>query len=476
MRARVRRFIVDHELVQPGDRVLVAVSGGPDSTCLLLVLAALQRSLGFTLHAAHFDHGLRGPRAAAGDARAVRALTDALGVPLHAGSGDVRAAAHGRSLEETARDLRYRFLARAARKARCTVVAAGHTRDDQAETVLLRVLRGSGLRGLAAMGASSSWPVAVRGRPPRLVRPLLTLSRDDTERCCRESAVTPLRDPSNRSPDFLRNRVRRELIPLLRRYNPRIDDALVRLADAASNDLELVEALAAGIVSGSSPLGEVRLGRRDLRAMPPALQRHAVRLAAERLLGDARGLSERHVLAVVRAAAGPAGARLDLPRALRAEVTRDAVVLAKGARPATRPLPSRGASLRAPGSVRFGPWRIDAELLDAPPHSSLTRSQNGRVALLDFAACGPILRLRRRRPGDRFQPLGLARPKKLQDFLVDAHVPREQRDALPLLVAAGGIAWVVGQRPAEWAKVTPTTQRVLRLLATPALDKHRALG
>lgn len=473
VRARVRRFIREHQLWAPGARVLVGVSGGPDSTCLLVALAALRTSLRFELSAAHFDHRLRGSRAATREQRFVRSLTETLAVPLQCGDGDVRAHAkrRRRSLEEAARELRYRFLANAARAAGCDAVAVGHTRDDQAETVLLHLLRGSGLRGLAAMAPSSAWPVARRGNTPRLVRPLLGLSRDDTESCCREAGLDPLQDPSNRSRSHLRNRIRSELLPLLRDYNPRIDDALLRLASAASDDIELLEGLAAEALIGSATLGlgepptTVLLQRGRLRSLPPALQRHAVRLATVRLLGDARGLSDRHVRAILRANDGPTGARLDLPRGLRAEVTRDAIALATAAPLRIEALPDGETTLPAPGVARFGPWRFEAKLLARPPRD-LASASDRYTAFLDAEACGERLSLRRRRPGDRFQPLGLSRPKKLQDFFVDAHIPRAQRDAVPLLCAERGIAWVIGQRPSEWAKVTAATRRVLRLQAT----------
>ena len=468
--ARVRRFLRDHDLISPGDVVLAGVSGGPDSTCLLLMLAALRRSLSFELHAAYFDHRLRGARAAEREKRFVRALTERLGVPLHCGSGDVRAHAHTsrRSLEEAARELRYRFLAQTAHKAGCAAVAAGHTRDDQAETVLLHLLRGSGLRGLAAMAPSAPWPIPTRRQTPRLVRPLLALSREDTEACCRAAGVAPLRDPSNRSRAYLRNRIRRELLPILRRYNPRVDEALARLADAASADIELIEGLAAeALALGPAKDGAVRLLRRRLSGLPAALRRHAVRLAAGRLLGDIRGLTDRHVRAVLRASDGPAGARLDLPRRLRLEVRRDALVLSTAPAEHIAPLPNEETPLPARGSARFGPWRFQVELLAQPPNDP--SSLDGRyAAFLDADACGNRLWLRRRRPGDRFHPLGLARPKKLQDFFVDAHVPREERDAVPLLCAERGIAWVVGQRPAEWAKVTPASRLALRVRARRA--------
>jgi tRNA(Ile)-lysidine synthase len=463
--ARVRRFIREGALIRPGDRVLAGVSGGPDSTCLLLTLAALRRSLGFELHVAHFDHQLRGRRAAEREQRFVRSLCQALAAPLVGGAGDVRAHArdHHLSIEEAARELRYRFLAQAARDAGCAIAAVGHTRDDQAETVLLHILRGSGLRGLAAMAAASAWPAGRGPNTPRLVRPLLALSRDDTEACCRATGLEPVRDPSNRSQAHLRNRIRNGLLPMLRDYNPRIEDALVRLAGAASSDIETLESLAAEALAGEPARdGAVRLDRKRLAALPEALRRHAVRLAVARLLGDARNLSDRHVKAVLRAAEGPTGARLDLARGLSVEVRRATVIISTE-QEAPQPLPANEAALPVPGSVSFGPWRVEAKLLRRAPGRL---PDDALTAYLDADACGASLSIRKRHPGDRFQPLGLQGAKKLQDFLVDAHVARSERDAVPLVCTERGVAWVVGLRPAEWAKLTPNTRRVLRLRAT----------
>ncbi|MCH8949331.1 MAG: tRNA lysidine(34) synthetase TilS [Chloroflexi bacterium] len=468
---RVRRFIVERRLVEAGERLLVGVSGGPDSTCLLVTLAALQRSLGIDLHAAYFDHGLRGKRAAAREERFVRSLAGELDVPLHCGSGDVRAhaASKRRSIEEAARELRYRFFARIAADAGCGAVATGHTKDDQAETVLLHLVRGSGLRGLAAMSPSSPWPWPLRAtEPPRLIRPLLAVTREETEACCRQAEIEPIQDPSNRSRAHLRNRIRSELTPLLRRYNPRIDDALARLADSAAADIELLEALAAdALTPDEGTAGPIRIARKRLAALPESLRRHAVRLAAARALGDARGLSDRHVRAILRAAAGPTGAQLDLPRGLHAQVTRSYVILSTGEPSAPAPLPDGVVTLAVPGSARFGPWRFQAQLTRRPAGDLLkAKAGDANVALLDAGACGPALELRRRRRGDRFHPLGMPGTKKLQDFFVDAHVPRAERDAIPLVCGDRGIAWVVTQRPAEWAKVTAKTKRVLRIHAT----------
>ncbi len=464
--ARVRRFIVDHELIERGDCVLAGVSGGPDSTCLLLILAALRGTLHFDLHAAYFDHRLRGERVTERERRFLRALAAQLSVPFHAGAGDVRARAkkEKRSLEDAARELRYRFLATTARRVGARVVAVGHSKDDQGETVLMHIIRGSGLRGLAGMSALAAWPVRIarRGEVPALVRPLLCLSREETEAACEAMSIVPLRDPTNRSPKHLRNRVRHELLPVLRRYNPRIEDALVRLADAAAADADAVDAVVADGVTCTSD--ELRIGRRWLGSRSPGARRHAIADAFKTLFGEAKGISERHVLAVAKAASGPAGRRLDLPQGVIVDVSRDAIVFSN--RTIRRPgiLPARRVHLPVPGSVRFGRWRFQAEVL--PKRRAMRPSNDPFAATLDASACGGRLSVRRRGPGDRFHPLGMAGVKKLQDFFVDAGVPRGEREGVPLVCSEQGIAWVVGHRPAEWAKMTSNTERVLILRAT----------
>ncbi len=460
LRSRVRSLILEQHLITSGDRVLVGVSGGPDSTSLLLILAALRRPLAFELEAAHFDHQLRGRRAAAKELRFVSSLAERLNVPLHIGSGDVKQRARSRkqSQEEAARELRYSFLANVATKNSCTSVAVGHTMSDQAETVLLHLVRGTGLRGLAGMTPVSAWPIPT-GQPLTLIRPLMSLSREQTAECCDALGLSPVDDPSNRSTVQTRSRIRHQLIPLLHSFNPRIEEALVRLASAASDDVTLLEQLASNALQPSKSGGDVRIERKRLSALPSSLQRHAVRLAFAQLIGDTRNLAERHVRSVIEANAGPTGTQLDLPRGIQARVTRSALILStRRSKPAR--LPGRAASLPVPGHVGFGQWRLKTELLTRRPRTLST--VDGLLAVLDADRCQD-LRVRKWRQGDRFQPLGMQQTKKLQDFFVDAHVAREERSALPLIVVKHGIAWVATQRPAEWAKVTNETGRFLRI-------------
>jgi len=464
---RVLRYIQAQRLLAPGECVVVGVSGGADSTALLLLLTRLAPRLGIVVHAAYFNHQLRGKVASQQERETVARLTNALGVPLTIGSGDVRAYAREKRLgiEEAARELRYRFLADAAQEVGALTIAVGHIADDQIETVLLHILRGSGLAGLAGMLPRSPWPVAAREQHDlTLVRPLLELRRAETESYCREKGCRPLEDTTNRSPRYRRNVVRNELLPLLRAHVRGIDASLLRLARAAASERRGLEDAAERALAQSATFedGAARLSLASLADVPPGLMPHVMRLAASNLLGDARDLGERHLLAMAAAPGKPAGTELDLPRRLRLRVEYGEIVLTPN-EPAAEGLPAEGVPLVVPGVTTAGGWRIEASLSD---DASLPES--AWEAALDADALVGGLRVRRRRPGDRCHPLGLAGEKKLQDILVDLKVPRRRRDKIPVVEDESGIVWVAGYRIAERAKLTPSTRRALRLSISEA--------
>lgn len=308
-----------HRMVRRGDRVLVGVSGGPDSLVLLSALTALAPEQRLNLRAVYVNHGLR-PASARKEAALVRRTGRRWGIPVSVVSRTVRRR-KGESLESAARRVRYDALLKLARRFRCGAVAVGHTRDDQAETVLMWILRGTGLAGLAGIP-----PVRVEGKV-RFVRPLLAVSRLEVERFLKEQGIRPLLDRSNLSNRYTRNRIRRGLIPQLEKeYNPQLRRHLAGLAESVRADLEGLEQEAARFWRQAARVrkGSVRLKREILQKAHPALQRVLYRKAVCTLRGHCRGFTRRHWRLLEELAMNGAKGALDLPHQLRAEVRTNA--------------------------------------------------------------------------------------------------------------------------------------------------------
>ena len=325
--------------VPRGTTVLVACSGGPDSLALLHVCAELARTLGFVPVVAHLDHGLRGDEGAA-DARFVRGAARRLGLPAIVARADGPAwmRARGYSGEDGLRRLRRAFLVRAARQAGADAIALGHTADDQAETVLLRLARGTGLTGLGAM----------RARRGRILRPLLFASRAQVEDFLRDRRLRPRRDASNADPAFRRNYVRAEILPRLLHLNPQASAALAALAEraAAVSDWLAEEAsralAAAEVKDDESPAGRgvggIRLVASSLLGYHPMVRETVFAQAFRRLAGPGAGLTRRHLAALeTLLVEGREGSRVDLPGSLHARRSRGRICFAVAASPRARP-------------------------------------------------------------------------------------------------------------------------------------------
>jgi len=479
--ARVRAYAERYGMFSRGDAVVVAVSGGADSVALLHIMWRLAKPMGLRLHVGHLNHLLRGEQAEE-DARFVVDLARALGLPCTVGREDVaaRAAAARIGLEEAGREARYSFLRRLAGEVGASRIALGHTRDDQAETVLMRLLRGAGIEGLAGIPP-------VRGA---IVRPLLAVGHAELEEYCRQQGLAWRLDPYNFDPGYLRNRVRHRLLPCLEEVAGRgVRERLAELAEVLRADVEwLREVEERTLADQASVRGEaIVIDPGRLEALPLALRRRVLRRAIQAVKGPGRQVGFAHVQAVLdllgqhvgRREGGEAdggaaarsrhpGGEVHLPGGVVARLAPEGLVLEPGrAGPAARGGREAVAyqyPLEVPGMVEVpeaGLLIWASVVCDPVPLTG----DLARRAVLDYNKTGARLLVRSWRPGDRFFPLGMESPKKLQDFFVDEKVPRVQRQRIPLVLSGEDIIWVVGYRIDHRYRVTPATREVLVLEA-----------
>ncbi len=445
-----------------GSCLLLAVSGGPDSTCLLHILVGLREELGIKLHVAHLDHQLRGAESEA-DANYVADLASQLGVPATIGRRDVKAYRKEKRIspEEAAREVRYRFLGDTASIVGARCIATGHTLDDQVETILMHLIRGTGSRGLQGLKPSNEWQL--NGKIFTVVRPLLEVSHQETADYCQSHGFVPRLDASNLSLSPLRNRIRQQLIPLLKGYNPRVAEALLRTSAITTGQIafldEEVSRLWSEIVQKKD--GMTILDKGKFCLLHCALKCHLLRAAIEELLGNLKDIEMRHIEEIVAVLDKPAGKQINLPGGLVFAVEYDRYLLSLG--PVnTCPYPVIGAEYRIniPGKTGFPGWQVEAEIV-AP--KMVLKENNECIAYLDLDKAGKELKVRSHRPGDRFQPLGLSQPKKLNRFMIDARIPRAWRGRIPIVFSPEQILWLVGYRIDDRVKVAEDTRQVLRL-------------
>jgi tRNA(Ile)-lysidine synthase len=406
--------------------VIVGLSGGPDSVALADALAEAGAEGAFRVVAGHIDHALRpGSRE---DAVFCVDLCGRLGIPLRVGVADVRGRARrdGGGLEEAARIERYAFLRAVMREEGAAAIAVAHTRDDQAETLLMRLLRGSGSRGLSGM----------RPRSGDVIRPLLAVSRAEVLEHLRHRGLTWRDDPTNADLSLLRNRVRRELLPYLEsRFNPKARVALARTAALLADEATVLGGLGDALYEGASrrERGGIVLGREALRSAPPAVARVAIRRAIE-AAGGLKSVAAEHVerILALTSAPAPSGRKLPLPGGREASFSFGEIRIGprtSAAGPFAYPLP-------VPGRVALpGGLVVVARRSRGPVES---RGEGAIVAAPD----GPLV-VRTRRPGDRVRARG--RDVSLRRFLMERRVPADDRASLPVVAAGDRVVWVPGE-------------------------------
>ncbi len=452
---KVRQTIEKHKLIEEGDKIVVAVSGGPDSVCLLHVLHRLREEYNLGLYGAHLNHNFRGIEAQI-DAQYVSDLCEKLDILYFIKSMDVPGYAekHGLSPEKAGRILRYDFFEEVAQKAGASGIAVAHNKNDQAETVLMRLLRGTGLQGLAG----------IHIRRGKIIRPLLDVDRESIEKYCEEHNLSPRIDKSNLESIYHRNKIRLELIPYLEEdYNPNIIANLVNTAETLKDDFDFIEEMARGIYADlivEQSKHSLEIPIEDIQKLHSALQSRIVRLAGEQLLGRQELLGYKHVQDVLELMhRGLTGKRITLPMGLIAKINYKNICFTtedRGDKVFHYELPIEGSfDLQEVGGV------FETKVIERENIKEISRDKYRKC--FDYDKIKGVLNVRNRKDGDYFYPLGLTGSKKLKDFFIDYKVTRNERDRVPLICDGDNIMWVVGFRISEKYKITDETKRVLEI-------------
>lgn len=455
---KVLRTIKNEQLIRPGQKVIVAFSGGPDSLCLLHLLHRLSFRLGFCLHAVHVNHRLR-PEAADEEV-AVKKMAIKMGIPLtvcRINVEKIRKENKQMSIESAARSGRYRALFMIARRENASCIATAHHRDDRIETLLLRLLTGSGTDGLKGIPLRRTV-----GKNLEIVRPLWDVSRREIEHYCRIHRLFPLQDPTNLRPVYLRNRIRLNLLPFLEEeFGPHIRKLLARTADLLAEESGLLQELTAkefNRLAEEKIPGIVTLQLPDLKLLPKAMRSRILRLALWR--AGAKRVTRSQVRNVLSLAESRSpSARCPVSKDIAALREYDRLHIGRLSLPAA----GEKVELKVPGCTCL-PWcgrRIKAEIL---PAESISLPPSSREeAFLDAGAVQYPLFARTREAGDKVRLYGRPGSRKLKDIFIDKKIPRRMRDAIPLVTGGERILWVAGVDIAHDYRVTEATKRVLHL-------------
>ncbi len=451
-------------LLKEGDKVLAAVSGGPDSTCLLHVLHALSSRLRIEISAVHVNHLLRGEESDADEAF-VREFCLSMGIRLFPERRDVsRYASDARiSVEEAGREIRYRIFDEIADEHGLNKIAVAHNRDDQAETVIMHIIRGTGLDGLAGMPYK-------RGR---VIRPLLDVRRGEIDEYCRNNAIGTRIDSSNMKRDYMRNRVRLDLIPYIDRlFGVDISDRISSMSLLLNEDRKFIMDVASIFYDkiADESGGKVSIDITGLTKCHPSIRRHILRIALEKAAGSLKGIFSNHIEAVLALALkGRTGTSVNLPGGIRPYVSYGEIVIGKI--DSEKDLFDKEVEI--PGMTymdEFGIW-LDAAVIDLmqSDEACMKLSDLSPLQYLDYDSIAgygrpdDVLRVRSRMQGDYFTPVGSKYSKKLKKYFIDGKFPRFERDKFLLIAKGNEIAWIIGHKISDKFKVTENTKKVLKL-------------
>lgn len=461
---KAEKTIKKYNMLSEGDKVLIAVSGGSDSVFLLYLFNHLKEKYQLSLHVAHLNHGFR--KEAEKDADFVRRLAADLTIPFTSKKIDVPSYAKKKRLskQEAAREVRYSFLKDVANKKGANKIALGHTADDQAETFIMRMIRGSGPKGMG--GINPCLQITDCGSRFTVIRPLIEIGRKEIMDYLKKNKISFIQDPSNIADVYMRNRIRNELIPFIEKgYNPRVKESFVHSAEILREEDSFLEDYTRKILSELVTLrekGRIEIALNPFLDLDKAIQRRIVRIIIEELKGSLKGYAMEHINKVIDSIAlGQTGKRINLPKGI--VVQRDYDHLSfyfKNLKFRTPNSELRTYDVNVPGITKIPELnlKIQAEIRESPVSFG-----NGKFqAIFDFEKISDRIRIRKRREGDFFFPIGMGgKGKKLKTYFIDEKIRRDERERIPILVSGNDILWIIGHRQDERYKVEEGTKKVL---------------
>jgi tRNA(Ile)-lysidine synthase len=454
---RVYEYIQKHNMLKPGDGVVVGVSGGADSMALIHLLCRMREYIPMALYVVHIDHGIRG-EAAKEDALFVETMATEWGLDFFLKETSVPKLAKewGLSEEQAGRKVRHDFYQEVRRRVNGHRIALGHHRDDQVETILFNIIRGSGLAGLSGME-----PV----RDGVIIRPLLEISRREIEAYCRREGIEYRHDQTNEETIYTRNRVRHMLIPMIEEhFNPSFSSNLTRMGDILRDDEAFLRDYSRDAFDRDATIkeDEISFSLRDLSQYPEAIRRRLLREGLLRLKKNLVDIHHIHIDGILDLVKeSQVGSTLDLPENIKVRKDYRALILYRDDPEEDLPVSDFEYRLKVPGKTWIPQLNMSITL-EKLTNSGVLNGGNGCI-YIDADRVRGELYIRNRRNGDRFRPLGMRGTKKLKDFLIDRKVPRHKRDSIPLVVDRNNIVWVAGYQMSEDYKVTQKTRRLLKM-------------
>lgn len=467
---KVLKTISDYKLVEKGDNVLAAVSGGPDSVCLLHILYSLSNKLDIKLHAIHINHGLRGEESD-GDEEYTRRLCEKLGINMHVFNFDVNELANKwhMSLEVAGREVRYREFEKLADSLGAARIAVAHNMNDQAETILMNMIRGTGLQGLCGM----------EFKRDRIIRPLLNITRVEIERYCLGNDLNPRIDSTNLEDEFSRNKIRLDIIPSINKsFGCDLNDSLNRMSKLVKNDNSFLEESATHAFENCHheiAMDAIYLSIDKITRLHSAIMGRVIRIAVKKVKGDLNGIESGHIDDIVSLILkGRTGSMVQLPKGIRAGVSYSFLKIYSDKFEEEKVY--FDIQLAMPGSA-------DVHELQISVNSSVSdralmvdkycnMGYNSLVQFFDYDKLYKGINIRNRREGDRFSPFGSKGTKKLKEYLIDVKIPREKRDRIPLITYGNEVVWIIGYRTSDKFKVTDNTKNILRLEVKEKEGEH----